>query len=206
MLYKDAANAKSNQQNLGVVKSSNLCTEMIAYSAPNEVASCNLASLALPKFINEEKIFDFDTLFNVAYQATINLNKIIDGNHYPVEEAHKSNMRNRPVGLGVQGLADAFILMGFPFESQEAKVLNKEIFETIYFASMTASKDLAKEYGYYETYPESPVSKGIFQYDMWDVSPTNRWEWSLLKEEVKKYGLRNSLLIAPMPTNSTSQI
>ena len=206
MLYKDAANAKSNQQNLGVVKSSNLCAEMIAYSAPDEVASCNLASLALPKFINEEKIFDFDTLFNVAYQATINLNKIIDGNHYPVEEARKSNMRNRPVGLGVQGLADAFILMGFPFESQEAKVLNKEIFETIYFASMTASKDLAKEYGHYETYPESPVSKGVFQYDMWDVSPTNRWEWSLLKDEVKKYGLRNSLLIAPMPTNSTSQI
>ena len=206
MLYKDAANAKSNQQNLGVIKSSNLCTEIIEYTAPDEVAVCNLASLALPKYINDDKSFDFEKLFNVTYQATLNLNKIIDGNYYPVEEARNSNMRHRPIGLGVQGLADAFILMGYPFESKEAKALNQEIFETIYFASMTASKDLAKEHGHYETYPGSPVSKGIFQYDMWDVTPTNRWEWKLLKDEVKKYGVRNSLLLAPMPTASTAQI
>ncbi len=206
MLYKDAANAKSNQQNLGVIKSSNLCTEIIEYTAPDEVAVCNLASLALPKYINDDKSFDFEKLFNVTYQATLNLNKIIDGNFYPVEEARNSNMRHRPIGLGVQGLADAFILMGYPFESKEAKALNQEIFETLYFASMTASKDLAKEYGHYETYPGSPVSKGIFQYDMWDVKPTDRWEWKLLKDEVKKYGVRNSLLLAPMPTASTAQI
>jgi len=206
MLYKDAANGKSNQQNLGVIKSSNLCTEIIEYTAPDEVAVCNLASLALPKYINDDKSFDFEKLFNVTYQATLNLNKIIDGNYYPVEEARNSNMRHRPIGLGVQGLADAFILMGHPFESKEAKALNQEIFETIYFASMTASKDLAKEHGHYETYPGSPVSKGIFQYDMWDVTPTNRWEWKLLKDEVKKYGVRNSLLLAPMPTASTAQI
>lgn len=206
MLYKDAANIKSNQQNVGVVKSSNLCAEILAYSSPEEVASCALASLALPKYINEEKAFDFEALFNVAYEATLNLNKIIDGNYYPVEEARKSTMRHRPIGLGVQGLADAFILMGYPFESKEAKSLNQEIFETIYFAAMTASKDLAKDYGHYETYPGSPVSKGIFQYDMWNVAPTKRWEWKLLKEEVTKYGIRNSLLIAPMPTNYTSQI
>ena len=206
MLYKDSANIKSNQQNVGVVKSSNLCAEILAYSSPEEVASCTLASLALPKYINEEKAFDFEALFNVAYEATLNLNKIIDGNYYPVEEARKSTMRHRPIGLGVQGLADAFILMGYPFESKEAKSLNQEIFETIYFAAMTASKDLAKDYGHYETYPGSPVSKGIFQYDMWNVAPTKRWEWKLLKEEVTKYGIRNSLLIAPMPTNYTSQI
>jgi ribonucleoside-diphosphate reductase alpha chain len=206
MLYKDAANAKSNQQNLGVIKSSNLCTEIIEYTAPDEVAVCNLASLALPKYINDDKSFDFEKLFNVTYQATLNLNKIIDGNYYPVEEARNSNMRHRPIGLGVQGLADAFILMGHPFESKEAKALNQEIFETIYFASMTASKDLAKEHGHYETYPGSPVSKGIFQYDMWNVTPTDRWEWKLLKDEVKKYGVRNSLLLAPMPTASTAQI
>ena len=206
MLYKDAANAKSNQQNLGVIKSSNLCTEIIEYTAPDEVAVCNLASLALPKYINEDKTFDFEKLFNVTYQATLNLNKIIDGNYYPVEEAKNSNLRHRPIGLGVQGLADAFILMGYPFESKEAKALNQEIFETIYFASMTASKDLAKELGHYETYPGSPVSKGVFQYDMWNVKPTDRWEWKLLKDEVKKYGVRNSLLLAPMPTASTAQI
>ena len=206
MLYKDAANAKSNQQNLGVIKSSNLCTEIIEYTAPDEVAVCNLASLALPKYINEDKTFDFEKLFNVTYQATLNLNKIIDGNYYPVEEARNSNLRHRPIGLGVQGLADAFILMGYPFESKEAKALNQEIFETIYFASMTASKDLAKELGHYETYPGSPVSRGVFQYDMWNVKPTDRWEWKLLKDEVKKYGVRNSLLLAPMPTASTAQI
>ena len=206
MLYKDAVNIKSNQQNVGVVKCSNLCAELLAYSSPDEVASCTLASLALPKYINDEKAFDFEALFNVAYEATLNLNKIVDGNYYPVEESRKSTMRHRPIGIGVQGLADAFILMGYPFESKEAKSLNQEIFETIYFAAMTASKDLAKDYVHYETYPGSPVSKGIFQYDMWNVIPTKRWDWKLLKEEVKKYGIRNSLLIAPMPTNYTSQI
>lgn len=206
MLYKDAANAKSNQQNLGTIKSSNLCTEIIEYTAPDEVAVCNLASLALPKYITEEGTFDHDKLFEVTYQATLNLNRIIDGNFYPVEAAKKSNMRHRPIGLGVQGLADAFIMMGLPFESDEARALNREVFETIYFASMTASKDLAKVEGPYETIKGSPVSKGIFQFDMWGVTPTNRWEWDILKDEVKKYGVRNSLLLAPMPTASTAQI
>jgi len=206
MLYKDAANAKSNQQNLGVIKSSNLCTEIIEYTAPDEIAVCNLASLALPKFITEAGTFDHNKLFEVTYQATVNLNRIIDGNYYPVEEARNSNMRHRPIGLGVQGLADAFIMLGFPFESEEARALNREVFETIYYASMTASKDLAKVEGTYETYANSPVSKGIFQYDMWGVTPTARWEWDVLKEEVKTHGVRNSLLVAPMPTASTAQI
>ncbi len=206
MLYKDAANAKSNQQNLGTIKSSNLCTEIIEYTAPDEVAVCNLASLALPKFVTEEGTFDHDKLFEVTYQATLNLNRIIDNNFYPVEEARNSNMRHRPIGLGVQGLADAFIMLGFPFESEEARALNREVFETIYFASMSASKDLAKVEGPYETIKGSPVSKGIFQFDMWGVTPTSRWEWDLLKEEVKKHGVRNSLLLAPMPTASTAQI
>jgi ribonucleoside-diphosphate reductase alpha chain len=206
MLYKDAANSKSNQQNLGTIKSSNLCTEIIEYTAPDEVAVCNLASIALPKYVTENKTFDHDKLFEVTYQATLNLNKIIDENYYPVPEAKKSNLRHRPIGLGVQGLADAFIMMGLPFESPEAKALNREVFETIYYAAMTASKDLSKELGPYETYQGSPVSKGIFQYDMWNVTPTNRWEWNVLKEEVKKYGVRNSLLLAPMPTASTAQI
>lgn len=206
MLYKDAANSKSNQQNLGTIKSSNLCTEIIEYTAPDEVAVCNLASLALPKFISEEGTFDHDKLFEVTYQATLNLNKIIDGNYYPVEEAKNSNLRHRPIGLGVQGLADAFIMMGYPFESEEARALNREVFETIYYASMTASKDLAKTEGAYETFEGSPASKGVFQFDMWGVTPTDRWEWDLLKEEVKEHGIRNSLLLAPMPTASTAQI
>ena len=206
MLYKDAANSKSNQQNLGTIKSSNLCTEIIEYTAPDEVAVCNLASLALPKFVTEEGAFDHDKLFEVTYQATLNLNRIIDNNFYPVEEARNSNMRHRPIGLGVQGLADAFIMLGFPFESEEARTLNREVFETIYFASMTASKDLAIVDGPYQTIKGSPVSKGIFQFDMWGVTPTNRWEWDLLKAEVKKHGVRNSLLLAPMPTASTAQI
>ncbi len=206
MLYKDAANAKSNQQNLGTIKSSNLCTEIIEYTAPDEIAVCNLASIALPKYITEENTFDHDKLFEVTYQATINLNRIIDENYYPVEEAKNSNMRHRPIGLGVQGLADAFILLGYPFESEEARALNKEVFETIYYAAMTASKDLAKEFGPYESYEGSPVSKGVFQYDMWNTTPTDRWEWDVLKEEVKQYGVRNSLLLAPMPTASTAQI
>lgn len=206
MLYKDAANAKSNQQNLGTIKSSNLCTEIIEYTAPDEVAVCNLASLALPKYVTDEGAFDHDKLFEVTYQATLNLNKIIDGNFYPVEEARNSNMRHRPIGLGVQGLADTFILLGLPFESEGAKALNREIFETIYYASMTASKDLAKVDGPYESIKGSPVSKGIFQFDMWGVTPSNRWEWDVLKEEVVKHGVRNSLLLAPMPTASTAQI
>jgi ribonucleoside-diphosphate reductase alpha chain len=206
MLYKDAANAKSNQQNLGTIKSSNLCTEIIEYTAPDEVAVCNLASLALPKYVTENGTFDHDKLFEVTYQATMNLNRIIDGNYYPVEEARNSNMRHRPIGLGVQGLADAFILMGLPFESEEARALNREVFETIYYASMTASKDLAKVEGPYQSYAGSPVSKGIFQFDMWGVTPTSRWEWDVLKEEVIKHGVRNSLLLAPMPTASTAQI
>jgi len=206
MLYKDAANSKSNQQNLGVIKSSNLCTEIIEYTAPDEVAVCNLASLALPKYLKEDKTFDHDKLFEVTYQATLNLNKIIDGNYYPVEEARNSNMRHRPIGLGVQGLADTFILMGLPFESEEARALNREIFETIYYASMTASKDLAKVDGPYQTYKGSPVSKGQFQFDLWNVTPTSRWEWDVLKTEVKEHGVRNSLLVAPMPTASTAQI
>ncbi len=206
MMYKDAANAKSNQQNLGVIKSSNLCTEIIEYTAPDEIAVCNLASLALPKYITAEKTFDHDKLFEVTYQATLNLNRIIDGNYYPVEEARNSNMRHRPIGLGVQGLADTFILLGMPFESEEAKALNREIFETMYYASMTASKDLAKVEGPYESIEGSPVSKGVFQFDMWGVTPTSRWEWDVLKEEVKEHGVRNSLLLAPMPTASTAQI
>jgi ribonucleoside-diphosphate reductase alpha subunit len=206
MLYKDAANSKSNQQNLGTIKSSNLCTEIIEYTAPDEIAVCNLASLALPKYVTENQEFDHQKLFDVTYQVTLNLNRVIDGNYYPVEEARKSNMRHRPIGLGVQGLADAFIMMRLPFDSVEARVLNKEIFETIYYAAMTASKDLAKVEGHYETFPGSPTSKGIFQFDMWNVTPSPRWEWDVLKEEVIKYGIRNSLLLAPMPTASTAQI
>ncbi len=205
MLYKDAANSKSNQQNLGTIKSSNLCTEILEYTSPDEVAVCNLASIALPRFVKDES-FDHEKLFEVAYQATKNLNKIIDNNYYPVEEARNSNLKHRPIGLGVQGLADVFLLLRLPFESDLAKMLNKNIFETIYFAAMTASKDLAKKQGAYETFADSPVSKGIFQFDMWNVTPSERWDWATLKEEVKKYGVRNSLLVAPMPTASTSQI
>jgi ribonucleoside-diphosphate reductase alpha chain len=205
MLYKDAANSKSNQKNLGVIKSSNLCTEIMEYTAPDEVAVCNLASLALPKFV-EDGQFDHNKLFEVTYQATINLNRIIDNNFYPVPEARNSNMRHRPIGLGVQGLADAYILMRFPFDSPEAAQLNKDIFETIYYASMTASKDLAKVEGPYETFKGSPVSQGIFQFDMWGVQPSSRWEWDVLREEVMTHGVRNSLLLAPMPTASTAQI
>ncbi len=205
MLYKDAANRKSNQKNLGTIKSSNLCTEIIEYTAPDEVAVCNLASIALPRFIIDGQI-DHQKLYEVTYVATKNLNKIIDVNYYPVEEARRSNLRHRPIGLGVQGLADIFIMLRMPFESEEARVLNKEIFETIYFAAMSASKDLAKVHGPYETYQGSPVSQGIFQFDMWNVQPSSRWDWNALKAEVRQHGVRNSLLLAPMPTASTSQI
>lgn len=207
ILYKDAANSKSNQQNLGTIRSSNLCTEIIEYTAPDEVAVCNLASIALNKFVTEERTFDFKKLYEVAYTVTKNLNKVIDNNYYPVIEAKNSNMRHRPVGLGVQGLADAFMLMRHSFESDEAKMLNKNIFETLYFAAMTASKDLAIVDGPYESYKGSPASKGIFQFDMWkDATPSGMWDWDALKAEVKKHGIRNSLLLAPMPTASTSQI
>lgn len=205
LLYKDAANAKSNQQNLGTIKSSNLCTEILEYTSPEEVAVCNLASLALPRFIVNGK-FDHQKLFEVTVEITKNLNKIIDGNYYPIEEARFSNMKHRPIGIGVQGLADTFIMLRLPFDSELAKMLNKNIFETIYFAAMTASKELAREQGAYESFEGSPVSKGIFQFDMWGVEPSERWDWKSLKEEVKKYGVRNSLLLAPMPTASTSQI
>ncbi|HYV92159.1 MAG TPA: ribonucleoside-diphosphate reductase subunit alpha [Chitinophagales bacterium] len=205
LLYKDACNAKSNQQNLGTIKSSNLCTEIIEYTSPDEIAVCNLASVALPRFVREGK-FDFEKLNEVTQVATRNLNKIIDRNYYPVEEARRSNMRHRPIGLGVQGLADALILLRMPFDSDEARQLNRDIFEAIYFAALTASKDLAKQHGPYETFEGSPVSKGIFQFDMWDVVPGDRWDWESLREEVKQFGVRNSLLVAPMPTASTSQI
>jgi ribonucleoside-diphosphate reductase alpha chain len=205
ILYKDACNEKSNQKNLGTIKSSNLCTEIVEYTAADEVAVCNLASIALPRFVTNGS-FDHQKLFEITYVATKNLNRIIDVNYYPIEEARNSNMRHRPIGIGVQGLADAFILMRYPFESEDARRLNREIFETIYYAAMTASKDLAKVEGPYSTFEGSPVSQGIFQFDMWNVKPTDRWEWDVLREEVKKHGVRNSLLLAPMPTASTSQI
>jgi len=206
MLFKDAANAKSNQKNLGTIRSSNLCTEIIEYTAPDEVAVCNLASVALPKFVTSDGKFDHEKLFEVTYQITKNLNCIIDRNYYPVVEARNSNMRHRPIGIGIQGLADVFILMRHAFDSDEAKTLNKEIFETLYYASCTASKDLAKEDGAYETFKGSPASEGKLQFDLWDVTPSDRWEWDVLKEEIQKHGMRNSLLLAPMPTASTAQI
>ena len=206
VLYKDAANSKSNQQNLGTIKSSNLCTEIIEYTAPDEVAVCNLASIALNKFVTKEGKYDFKKLYEVTYVITKNLNKIIDNNYYPVPEARNSNMRHRPIGIGVQGLADAFMMLRLPFDSEEARMLNKNIFETIYFASMTASKDLAKKEGAYETFKGSPLSEGKFQFDLWNVTPSEMHDWDKLRKEVKKHGVRNSLLLAPMPTASTSQI
>jgi ribonucleoside-diphosphate reductase alpha subunit len=207
MLYKDAANRKSNQKHLGTIKSSNLCTEIIEYTSPDEVAVCNLASIALPKFVTEEGKFDHQKLYEITKVITLNLNKVIDVNYYPVIEARNSNMRHRPIGIGVQGLADAFILLRMPFDSPEARGLNKDIHETIYFAAMEASMELAKKDGAYETFKGSPISKGIFQFDMWGVTPdSGRWDWENLKREVKQHGARNSLLLAPMPTASTSQI
>merc|ERR1719175_33094 len=206
MLYKDACNRKSNQQNLGTIKCSNLCTEIVEYSAPDEVAVCNLASIAVNMFVKPDKTFDFDKLKMVAKVATKNLNKIIDVNFYPVEEARNSNMRHRPIGIGIQGLADAYILMRFPFESDEAVLLNKQIFETIYYGALEASCELAEKEGPYQTYQGSPVSKGILQYDMWGVTPTNLHDWAALKTKISKHGVRNSLLLAPMPTASTAQI
>uniref|UniRef100_A0A0D9VMB8 Ribonucleoside-diphosphate reductase n=1 Tax=Leersia perrieri TaxID=77586 RepID=A0A0D9VMB8_9ORYZ len=225
MLYKDSCNRKSNQQNLGTIKSSNLCTEIIEFTSPTETAVCNLASIALPRFVREKGVpmeshppklvgsresknryFDFEKLAEITSIVTWNLNKIIDINFYPVETAKRSNMRHRPIGIGVQGLADTFILLGMPFDSPEAQQLNKDIFETIYYNALKASAEIAAKEGPYETYGGSPVSKGILQPDMWNVVPSDRWDWTSLREMIAKVGVRNSLLVAPMPTASTSQI
>lgn len=205
MLFKDAANMKSNQKNLGTIKSSNLCTEIMQYTSEKEIAVCNLASLALPMFVKDGK-YDHKALYDVTYQVTRNLNRIIDLNYYPVEEARYSNLKNRPIGIGVQGLADTFFKMRLPFDSAEARQLNKEIFETIYYAALSASVDLAKVDGHYESYEGSPISQGVLQHDMWEVKTTDRWDWTTLRGKIKQYGVRNSLLMAPMPTASTSQI
>lgn len=205
ILFKDACNSKSNQQNLGTIKSSNLCAEIVEYTSPDEIAVCNLASIALPRFVIDGR-FDHQKLSEIAKVLTKNLNRVIDGNNYPVAAAKHSNLLHRPIGIGVQGLADAFIQLRLPFDSEEARVLNKEIFETIYYGALTASCELAKKEGPYESYKGSPVSQGIFQYDMWDVTPGPRWDWAALKAEVAKHGIRNSLLVALMPTASTSQI
>ncbi|KAI9716027.1 MAG: ribonucleotide-diphosphate reductase subunit rnr1 [Chrysothrix sp. TS-e1954] len=207
MLYKDACNRKSNQKNLGTIRSSNLCCEIIEYSAPDEVAVCNIASLALPTYVDlTEGVYDFQKLHEVTQVLARNLNKVIDRTTYPVIEARRSNMRHRPIGLGVNGLADAFLALRIPFDSPEARKLNSQIFETIYHAGLTASCQLAQEEGKYETYEGSPASEGILQYDMWNVTPTDLWDWDALKADIKRHGLRNSLLCAPMPTASTSQI
>ncbi|MBK9149614.1 MAG: ribonucleoside-diphosphate reductase subunit alpha [Saprospiraceae bacterium] len=207
ILYKDACNIKSNQKNLGTIKSSNLCTEIIEYTSPDEVAVCNLASISLPKFVNEEKrTFDFEKLHEITRVVTRNLNRIIDINYYPIPEAKNSNFRHRPIGIGVQGLADAYIMMRMPFDSEEARQLNRDIFETIYHGALVESMELAKKDGPYKTFKGSPASKGILQFDMWNVNPGNRYNWDELKNEIKTHGLRNSLLLAPMPTASTSQI
>ncbi len=207
ILYKDAANKKSNQKNLGTIKSSNLCTEIIEYTDRDEVAVCNLASISLPKFVNNEtKEFDYQKLEDVTRVITRNLNKIIDINYYPIQEARNSNMRHRPIGIGVQGLADAYMLMRYSFDSEEAKQMNKDIFETIYYASISESCELAKVNGHYETFKGSPTSEGILQFDLWNVEPSNRYDWETLKSNIVENGIRNSLLLAPMPTASTSQI
>ncbi len=208
MLYKDAANTKSNQKNLGTIKSSNLCTEIMEYSDDKETAVCNLASIALPKFIipGKKPKYDFNALKDIAYTATFNLNRVIDVNYYPTEETRNSNIRHRPIGIGVQGLADTFAILKIAFESEEAKQLDMDIFETIYYGAMCASVDLAEKEGAYETFKGSPLSEGKFQFDLWNETPSSRWDWDSLRERVIKHGARNSLLLAPMPTASTSQI
>jgi len=208
MLYKDACNIKSNQKNLGTIRSSNLCTEIVEYTAPDEVAVCNLASIALPKFVDMENgNFDHEKLYEVTYHATGNLNRVIDVNYYPVKEAENSNMRHRPIGLGVQGLADTFAMLKMPFDSDQARVLNRDIFETIYYAACSASLDLAKQDGVYSSFAGSPASQGLLQPDLWGVTEhSGRWNWDSLKSEIMEHGMRNSLLVAPMPTASTSQI
>lgn len=206
ILYKDHANRKSNQKNLGTIQCSNLCTEIIEYTAPDEIAVCNLASIALPRFVINGR-FDHQKLYEVTKVVTRNLNKIIDINYYPVPEARNSNLRHRPIGIGVQGLADTFVMLRMPYDSEEAAGLNKDIFETIYYAALEASMELAQQYGPYATYKGSPISQGIFQFDMWGVKPdSGRWDWEGLRQKILQYGVRNSLLLAPMPTASTSQI
>jgi ribonucleoside-diphosphate reductase alpha subunit len=210
ILYKDAANSKSNQKNLGTIKSSNLCTEIMEYTSPDEVAVCNLASISLPRFVNrDEQTFDFKKLEEISYKITINLNRIIDGNYYPVPEAKKSNMRHRPIGIGIQGLADALLMLRIPYESKDAIKLDQRIFEAIYHGALRSSNDLAKQFGPYETFPGSPSSEGILQFDMWDkerLITEQSYDWNALKKSIVEHGLRNSLLLAPMPTASTSQI
>jgi len=212
MLYKDHCNSKSNQQNLGTIKCSNLCTEIVEYTAPDEIAVCNLASISLSKFVTPADVFggegsfDLDQLMYISKVVTKNLNRVIERNFYPVEEAKRSNMRHRPIGIGVQGLADAFQKMKLPFESETARQLNKDIFETIYFGACEASMELAEAEGAYESYEGSPASKGNLQFDMWDVTPSDRWDWAGLKAKIAQHGMRNSLLMAPMPTASTAQI
>jgi ribonucleoside-diphosphate reductase alpha chain len=205
ILYKDAANRKSNQKNLGVIKCSNLCTEILEYSSPDEVAVCNLASICLPRFVSDG-VFDHQLLYEIAMVITRNLNRIIDVNAYPVEEARRSNTRHRPIGIGVQGLADVFLMLRLPFESEGARKLNREIFETIYFAAMKASQMLAKADGAYASFAGSPASQGLLQFDLWGATPTDRWDWAGLKRDILETGLRNSLTVAPMPTASTAQI
>ena len=205
MLYKDAANLKSNQKNLGTIRSSNLCTEIMEYTSPEEVAVCNLASISLAKFVKNRK-FDFDRLYEITRVVTRNLNRVIDINYYPIEAARRSNLKHRPIGIGVQGLADAFSLMRYPFDSEEAKLLNRAIFETIYFGALSESCKLAAEQGPYESFEGSPSSQGLLQFDLWSQKPSSRWDWAGLKADIQKHGLRNSLLLAPMPTASTSQI
>jgi ribonucleoside-diphosphate reductase alpha chain len=208
ILYKDAANTKSNQKNLGTIKSSNLCTEIIEYSDSEETAVCNLASIALPKFIipGKKPKYDFNALKDIAYTCTFNLNRVIDVNYYPTKETKTSNFKHRPIGIGVQGLADTFAIMKLAFDSEEAKQLDREIFETIYYGAMEASVDLAEKEGAYESFSGSPLSEGFFQFDLWNEKPTDRWDWQSLRARVMKTGARNSLLLAPMPTASTSQI
>ena len=210
ILYKDAANSKSNQKNLGTIKSSNLCAEIIEYSNEKEQAVCNLASVALPKYIEKnkekKKFFNFEKLKEVVHQITLNLNKVIDVNFYPTEETKTSNMNHRPIGIGVQGLADTFAILGLPFDSDESKKLNRDIFETIYFAAANASNEMAKEDKPYSSFKGSPISKGLFQFDLWGVSPSNRHDWGKLREQIIKNGVRNSLFVAPMPTASTAQV
>merc|ERR1719375_474938 len=206
MLYKDHANRKSNQQNLGTIHCSNLCTEIIEYTDADEVAVCNLASIALSRFV-QEGAFDFSHLHTVAKVVTRNLNKVIDRNYYPIPEARKSNIRHRPVGIGVQGLADAFLMLKFPFESEQARRLNEDIFETIYCAACESSCESAQKEGSYETYEGSPASNGLLQFDLWNRTPkSGRWDWAVLKTKIAQNGMRNSLLLAPMPTASTAQI
>jgi ribonucleoside-diphosphate reductase alpha chain len=234
ILYKDAINEKSNQANIGVIRSSNLCAEIVEATGVtkfqsqvlqnkplleslglgefygeeyvNETAVCNLASISLTKFVNKNKTYNFKKLSEVAYSATINLNNVIDVNYYPSPSAKFSNFLHRPIGLGVQGLADVFFLLNLPYDSDEAKQLNREIFETIYYSAMRASCDLAKEQGAYTSYEGSPISKGQFQFDLWGVTPTDRWDWKKLREDVKKFGVRNSLTTCIMPTASTASI